>query len=145
MKINMIRNIIFAMMAVIFVLLVTVVLKFSRICGIKLPPATMLYLAGALFVLAAVLIALTIKIKESAIRKFFFILTGASAIGIPVCGVLHNVVYGLGMKLGWWQQGGDEAVFFILAIFVFPALFVIGLIGSIALLIIAGLKKETAL
>ncbi len=96
------------------------------------------------FLLGAVLVVLTAKLKESGVRKFFFILTGASAIGIPVCAVLHNLVYGLCVKFGWvfWGEGGDEPFFFILALFVCPALFVIGSLGSIVLLVTARLKKK---
>jgi predicted neutral ceramidase superfamily lipid hydrolase len=139
-----IRNAIFWAMIVIFVLLVAVVLSFGRLVGLKLPPSTMIYLAVAFFILAAALVVLTAKLKESGVRKFFFILTGASAIGIPICAVLHNLVYALCIKFGWvfWGEGGDEAVFFILAIFVFPALFVIGSLGSIVLLISARLRKK---
>jgi len=88
--------------------------------------------------LAAVLVVLTIKIKESRIRKFFFILTGASAVGIPICVILHNLVYGLFFH----GKDGDEAVFFILAVLVCPALFVLGMLGSIVLLISARLRKK---
>ncbi|MFZ0033935.1 MAG: hypothetical protein WAK60_02960 [Sedimentisphaerales bacterium] len=89
--------------------------------------------------LAAVLVVLTVKLKEPLIRKIFFILTGASAVGIPICGILHNLVYGLFFH----GKDGDEAVFFILAVLVCPALFVIGMLGSIVLLISARLKKES--
>jgi hypothetical protein len=138
-----IRNAIFCVMIVIFVLLVAVVLSFGRLMGLKLPPSTMIYLAVAFFVLAAALVVLTIKLKESGIRKFFFILTGVSAAGIPICAVLHNLVFALCIKFNciYWK-GSDEPVFFILAIFVFPALFVIGLLGSIVLLVTTRLRKK---
>jgi hypothetical protein len=102
----------------------------------------------AVIVLAAafvVLVIITAKLKEPRIRKLFFIITGASAALIPICAILHNLVYGLCMMwLGkdFWGAGGDEAVFFILAIIVCPALFVLGAIGSIVFLVSAMLRKK---
>jgi hypothetical protein len=135
-----IRNAIFWSLVAIFAVLVAAISGLGRFGGLKL----LIYLAVALFALAVALVVLTVKLKESGVRKFFFILTGASAVGIPVCAILHNLVYALCIKFGWvfWGEGGDEAVFFILAIFVFPALFVIGSLGSIVTLIFAKLKKN---
>ena len=143
MKAFQIRNAIFWAMIVIFVLLVAVVLSFGRLGGLKLPPSTMIYLAVAFFVLAAALVVLTIKLKESGVRKFFFILTGASAIGIPVCAILHNLVFALCIKFNciYWE-GTDEPVFFILAVLVCPGLFILGILGSIVLLISASFRKK---
>jgi hypothetical protein len=138
-----IRNAIFWAMIVIFVSLVAVVLRFGRLGGLKLPSSTMIYLAVAFFVLAAALVVLTAKLKESGVRKFFFILTGASAIGIPVCAILHNLVFALCVKFNciYWE-GTDEPVFFILALLVCPGLFILGILGSIVLLISAKLRKK---
>jgi hypothetical protein len=138
-----IRNAIFWAMIVIFVLLAAVVLSFGRLGGLKLPPSTMIYLAVAFLILAAALVVLTITLKESGVRKFFFILTGASAIGIPVCAILHNLVFALCIKYNciYWK-GSDEPVFFILALLVCPGLFILGTLGSIVLLISARLKKR---
>jgi hypothetical protein len=107
----------------------------------------MIYLAITFLALAAVLVALTIKLKEPGIRKLFFILTGASAVAIPICAILHNLVYALCVKFCWvfLEEGGDEAVFFILTIFIFPALFVIGVLGSVVLLISVKLRKKRIL
>ena len=101
----------------------------------------------AVIVLAAafvVLVIITAKLKEPRIRKLFFIITGASAALIPICAILHNLVYALCIKLGWGfgGKGDDEAVFFILAIIVCPALFVLGAIGSIVFLVSAMLRKK---
>lgn len=139
-----IRNAVFWAMIVVFVILLNLIFNFGRFCRFRLPGSAMLYLAVALLVLAAATVVMTLKIKESRIRKFFFILTGASALGIPVFGILHNLVYFLCIKFGWvyWEEGGDEPVFFILALFVCPALFLVGAFGSIVILIRAGLRKN---
>jgi hypothetical protein len=54
------------------------------------------------------------------VRKQFFILTGASAAAIPLTAILHNFIF--------------EGFFFVLALLVFPALFVIGWLGSVVLM-----------
>jgi hypothetical protein len=139
-----IRNIIFWVLIAIFAILVALALGLGRFWGLKRPFSAMIYLAIIFLALAAMLVVLTAKLKESRIRKIFFILTGASAVGIPICVILHNLVYALCVKFGWvfWGKGGDEPVFFILAIFVLPALFVLGALGSIVLLISARLRKK---
>ena len=78
------------------------------------------------------LIILTIRLKETKVRKVFFILTGASAAG-PIFAILHNVP----LVQNFWQDRGisDEPVFFILAVLVFPALYLIATAGSIILLL----------
>jgi hypothetical protein len=139
MKMLKIRNAIFWVLIVIFAVLVTIVFTgLGRLWGPKLPSSAMIYLACALFALAAALVVLTAKLKEPGIRKLFFILTGASALAIPISAILHNLVY----ALFFHGKDGDEAVFFILALFVFPALFVIGALGSIVLLVSAKFRKK---
>jgi hypothetical protein len=133
-----IRNAIFWALIAIFAILVAVLVTgWGRRWGPKLSSSTMIFLAITFFALAAMVVVLTVKLKEPGIRKLFFIVTGASAVGIPICVILHNLVY----ALFFHGKGGDEAVFFILAIFVCPALFVIGAVGSIVLLISARLRS----
>ena len=64
--------------------------------------------------------------------------TGISAAGIPVCAVLHNAVYALfilAFGKEFWGQGGDEPVFFLLAIIVLPLVFFVSMFWSIYLII----------
>ncbi len=146
MKALQIRNAVFWVLIAIFVILVAVIFTgMGRFWGPKLPSViVIIFLAITLLILAAALVVFTVNAKEAKIQKTFFILTGISAVGIPICAVLHNLVYALCIKFGWvfWGEGGDEAVFFILAIFVCPALFVIGSLGSIVLLISARLREK---
>ena len=139
-----IRNAIFWVLIAIFAALVAGMANRWRFLGHKLPFSIFAFLGIAFGVLAVALVVLTAKLKEPGIRKLFLILTGASAVGIPICAVLHNLVYALCVKFGWvfWGKGGDEAVFFILAVLVCPALFVIGMLGSLVLLIFARLRKK---
>ncbi|HAL45883.1 MAG TPA: hypothetical protein DCP47_08225, partial [Phycisphaerales bacterium] len=91
MKMVKIRSIIFAMLIVIFAVLVFLILG----QGGKLPFSVIAGLGISFALLGIVLIALTVRLKELKTQKIFFILTGVSAAGIPVCAILHNVVYAL--------------------------------------------------
>jgi hypothetical protein len=98
--------------------------------------------AFALPCLGIALIVLAVKANFTKISKAFFILTGASAIGIVLGAVLHNLVYALFIKLfgeGFWAGLGDEPVFFILSVIVCPIALLVGIIGSIVLIA----KKKT--
>ena len=94
----------------------------------------------AFFLLGVALILLTVKEKVGGMLKKFFILTGASAIGIPVSIFLHNAIYGLFIYwfgADFWDRIGlgDEPVFFIIATIVCPLGFLVGAVGSIVLAI----------
>jgi len=82
---------------------------------------------AAFFLLGVALIFLTVKEKVSGMSKKFFILTGASAVGLPVFALLHNVVSGL--------FNIEEPVFFIMATLVCPIGFLVGAVGSVVLAI----------
>lgn len=91
-----------------------------------------------IFVLGVVLLVLTVKTKVRGMLNKFLLLTGASAVGLPVFALLHNVVYGLlatWFGADFWGAGGDEPVFFILATIVCPIGFLVGAVGTIVLAI----------
>ena len=79
------------------------------------------------FLLGVTLIVLTVKTKVGGMLKKFLLLTGASAVGLLVCVILHNVVSGL--------FNIEEPVFFILGLIVCPIAFLVGAIGTIVLAI----------
>ncbi len=90
-------------------------------------PATF-FSAIAVFVLLGVaLLFLTVKTKVGGILKKFLLLTGASAVGLPVFILLHNLVSGL--------FNIEEPVFFIMATMVCPIGFLVGAVGTIVLTI----------
>jgi len=97
-----------------------------------------LIVSGIIFcLLGGTLIFFTVKEKVGGTRKKFLILTGASAAGIFVSILLHNAIYGLFIHffgVEFWN-GGDEPFFFIMAIFVCPTGFLVGVVGSIVLAI----------
>jgi hypothetical protein len=102
-------------------------------------------LIAIMAVLGITLIILTSKAGFSKPAKAFFILTGASAIGIGVSMVLHNFVYALIIKLfgqGAWGNMGDEPVFFALATIICPLALLTGFIGSIVLIAKKKVKKS---
>ena len=68
--------------------------------------------------------------------KYFLILLGASAVGFFVFALLHNVFYGLGIMASdiivlHHLLEGLHVVSFLIAIFVCPAGFLIGALGSV--------------
>ena len=68
---------------------------------------------------------------EVKLNKFKLLAVG-SAIGIPIFAILHNVVYGIGILMlgdNCWEAG-DEAVIFMIALFVCPIGIVVGVVGS---------------
>jgi hypothetical protein len=92
---------------------------------------------ATLSILGMILIILAAKGKFKKIARVFFILTGASALGIGLSMVLHNLVFALLIKLfGESILGsmGDEPVFFILATIICPLALLVGSIGSIVLI-----------
>jgi phosphatidylserine synthase len=132
-----IRNVIFWALVVFFAALVADIGMVNRLRFWEYKRLLLAVIAVVFFALAIALLVLTVKLKEPLIRRIFFILTGASAVCIPIFVILHNVVYGLFFH----GKDGDEAVFFILAVLVCPTLFVIGMLGSIVVLISARLKN----
>ena len=133
-KVSKIRNVIFWLLVAVFAI-VTVILTTGLGRRDKIFPYMLICIIIILLALGTALVALTVKLKETRMRKLFFILTGVSVLAIPICVILHNLVYVLCVKFGWMSRGDDEAVFFILVLLVFPALFIIGALGSIVLLI----------
>ena len=87
------------------------------------------------FLLGIALLVFTLREKVAGLLKALFLLTAASAVGVFVFILLHNAVYGLLIHFfgeGFWN-GGDEPVFFILAVIVCPLGFLTGAVGSIVL------------
>jgi len=75
----------------------------------------------------------------------FVVLAGASFVGFFVSVLLHNAVYGLFIHFfgaDFWDRigVGDEPFFFIIALFVCPIGFFVGLVGSVVQFI----KKKRA-
>lgn len=94
----------------------------------------------AFFLLGLTLIFLTLKRKVKGKLKKFLILTGVSSSGFLVSVLLHNILYGFGVMTKHIILLSSlmevlHVVFFIIAIFVCPIGFLIGVIGSLVLFI----------
>jgi len=93
--------------------------------------------------LGIALIFLTIKEKVEGKLKKFLILTGVSAAGIFIFIFLHNAFYALGIitsriaALSYLMEV-FHVFSFIVAIFVSPLVFLVGMVGSIVLFIKKG-------
>src|SRR5215471_10340823 len=75
-----------------------------------------LALAVCLLLSGLVVAGLTLRLPEPRVHKIFFLLAGASAAAIPICAVLHNVVYGLftwWFGQGFWERHGSSEPFFL--------------------------------
>ncbi|MBM3705913.1 MAG: hypothetical protein FJW66_05240 [Actinobacteria bacterium] len=90
-----------------------------------------------LSLLGIALIILALKATINRIAKSFFILTGASALGMGLSVILHNLVFAMLIRfLGeeFVARMGDEPVFFILATIVCPVALLVGTVGGIVLI-----------
>lgn len=101
-------------------------------------------LALVFFILGGVLIYLTLKNKFKKDLKVFLLVTGISASSFLVGLLLHNFLYALGVYFNHisilkYSLEFLHITFFIIAVFVSPAGFLVGSIGSIIKL--AGSKK----
>jgi hypothetical protein len=112
-RMRLIRNVVFFVLAALFAVLSYMVFFYR-------PGSIPSLLPIAFSISGLVVVILTARLEEAGARKLFFILTGASAAAIPLTAILHNFIF--------------EGFFFVLALFVFPALFVIGWLGSVVLM-----------
>lgn len=92
----------------------------------------------SLILFAVIALILLYKTKRNAVAgktRWFLLLTGYSVIGFVVSIVLHNAIYGIITLLTADRHPADaEIIFFLIAVFVTPILFLIGSIGSLILL-----------
>ncbi len=129
MKGKLIWSIFWALVGVFVIVVSTISIPPAVILLMPLGLLPAIFLAAiVVFVLLGVaLLFLTVKTKVGGILKKFLLLTGASAVGLPVFVLLHNVVSGL--------FNIEEPVFFIMATLVCPIGFLVGAVGSVVLAI----------
>ncbi|MCK5434294.1 MAG: hypothetical protein KAI42_03295 [Dehalococcoidales bacterium] len=129
MKGKLIWSIFWALVGVFVIVVSTIFIPPAVILLMPLGLLPAIFLAAiVVFVLLSVaLLFLTVKTKVGGILKKFLLLTGASAVGLPVFVLLHNVVSGL--------FNIEEPVFFIMATLVCPIGFLVGAVGSVVLAI----------
>ncbi len=109
---------------------------------------TFMIISGIILILlGGYLIALTLKQKVEGKLKKFLMLTGVSAAGFFVFAFLHNIFYGLAQITSHitvlsYLMRALEVIFFLIAIFACPIGFLVGVIGSIVLLVKERKKEE---
>ncbi len=126
MKEKLIGSIFWALVGV-FVIVISMIAIPRPLWPLGFPPAIFLSAIAVFVLLGAALIVVTVREKVEGILKKFLLLTGASAVGLPISILLHNAVSRL--------FNTEEPVFFIMAIFVCPIGFLVGAVGSIVLAI----------
>ncbi len=88
---------------------------------------------AVLMILGVILIVLTIQKEVDGTSKVLLLLTGASAVGMSIFAILHNLVTAMFIKFFRVRTNFDEPVFFILATVVCPLGFLAGAVGTIVL------------
>jgi hypothetical protein len=123
---------VFVLLLLLFFVIQNVIPDTSNFFELAIVPAV-----GLLTLLGIVLIFMAARARVARDFRIWLILTGVAAVGIPLSAVLHNVVYGLGIYFfgpEFWGEpgpgGGDEPVFFFLALIVFPLLLIAGSIAG---------------
>ena len=97
----------------------------------------LLYFAWvASLVVGIIFLVLTKKGKTKGVLIGFQFLMGASAVGLPLSGVLYNVLSAL--------LNVEESVFFMMAVFVCPLGFLVGAVGTIVINIRSKQVKQSS-
>ncbi|MFC1928883.1 hypothetical protein ACFLWC_01290 [Chloroflexota bacterium] len=139
MKGKLIWSIFWALVGV-FVIVISMIAIPRPLWPLGFPPAIFLSAIVVFVLLGVALLFLTVKTKVAGILKKFLLLTGASAVGLPVFVLLHNAIYGLFIHFfgaDFWDRTGigDEPFFFFMAVFICPIAFLVGVAGSVVLTI----------
>ena len=90
---------------------------------------------GIVLVYLAVTVLFVALVRNWRELKKFLILMGASSAGFVVFVLLHNALYGLVYVMMLNRPDLDEPFFFVLAVFVCPVGFLVGVVGSVVLFI----------
>jgi hypothetical protein len=99
-----------------------------------------LSLVALCFLLGLALLILSLRLKQRALLRTFWILAGASTAGAALGSVLHNVFYALATVAGDWPilNGAMEVLevaFFVIATLLCPVAFLVGTVGAIVLIV----------
>ena len=121
--------------AALFIAMVCTMLFLRAVKSVRklLMPYGFFGIIAALMILGVILIVLTIQKEVEGTSRVFLLLTGASAAGMSIFAILHNLVTAMFIKLFRVSKNFDEPVFFILAVVVCPLGFLAGVAGTIVL------------
>lgn len=115
----------------LLVLSVVVVILFFARKHVKFVFLAAILLALAL--LGGALILLTLEQDVGGSLRIFLILAGVAPAAMIVSIILHNAISGLLTSL--LNRDFEEAVFFLIALFGCPAVFLVGVVGSLVLIV----------
>ena len=105
-------------------------------------PSLFLPFAAVVLVLSVVLIVLTIRDQLHGPRRWFLLATGIGAVAIPAILLLVSVLDKIGVMAAIEEGGAVDAILHVIALFVFPFLFVVGAIGTVVSYVVAFLRKR---
>ena len=99
-----------------------------------------LILIALCFLLGVALLILSVRWKERTLLRTFWILAGASTVGVALGTVLHNAFYALATVTGKWPilNGAMEVLevaFFLIGTLLCPVAFLVGTVGAIVVLV----------
>ena len=117
--------------AAVFIAMVCIM--FVRSIRKLLMPYGFFGVIAVLMILGVILIVLTIQKEVEGTSKVLLLLTGASAVGMSIFSILHNLVTAMFIKFFKVSTNFDEPVFFILTTVVCPLGFLVGAVGTIVL------------
>ena len=136
------------MKRVIVIYILTILSSLVVIAEMTVPPVrevfsgSPLFLApfAVFFLFSLSTLVFTVRGKIKGALRTFLLITGGAGAAIFVSILLHNLIYGIFVHFFgegiWGGVGGDEPVFFILGLIVFPVLYLAGAVGTAASLII---------
>jgi cation transporter-like permease len=110
-------------------------------------PPVFLILSAIFLLLSVALIVLTMRAGLRGPRRWFLLMTGIAAVAFPACLGLRGAVYTLCIAMfgsDFWERIGrpdGEPVFFVIAIFVCPVVFIVGVIGTLVTHMVAFLRS----
>lgn len=130
-------SIVFWALVAAFVALVLTVL-FPDVLGLFRP--VFLSLTALCFLLGLALLILSVRWKQRALLRTFWILAGASTAGFALGSVLHNAFYALATVTGKWPILNAamevlEVAFFLIGTLLCPLAFLVGTVGAIVLIV----------
>ena len=93
-----------------------------------------LLLLAILVLLGVILMVLTVNQGVEGALRVFLIMTGAAPVAFLISSLLHNAICAAIMAL--FGKEVEEPVCFLLAVFICPSAFVVGVAGSVVLLVL---------
>lgn len=118
----------------VFIAMVCTMLFLRAVKSVKklLMPYAFFGIIAVLMILGVILIVLTVQKDVEGTSRILLLLTGASAAGMSIFAILHNLITAIFIKFFRVSKNFDEPVFFILATVACPLGFLAGAVGTLA-------------